>query len=330
MTDSSRIYSRVIATGSALPPRLVTNEELAQELAHKGIETSDEWIRSRTGIEQRYLAGPDLTNLELSRQAAQKALTDFGIDAQSIDLVVFATTTPDGVFPSMACRLAAALGIPSPAAFDVQAVCTGFICALSTADAMLRTGAYRRALVVGSEIFSRILDWQDRSTCVLFGDGAGAVILEAGDKPGILAHKMHSDGTKGTDVLALDARIDHGTIVGHPFITMEGRAVFKLAVSALHDSYMEVCRMAGVDPQSIALWVPHQANIRIIEMIGRKLGLPRDRWMISVNEHGNTSAASVPLALDEAVRNDRVKPHDLVVLQGVGGGMTWGSVLLEW
>lgn len=330
MTDSSRIYSRVIATGSALPPRLVTNEELAHELAQKGIETSDEWIRTRTGIEQRYLADPNLTNLELSRQAAQKALTDFGIAAESIDLVVFATTTPDGVFPAMACRLAAALHIDSPAAFDVQAVCTGFICALSVADSMLRTGAYKRALVVGSEIFSRVVDWHDRSTCVLFGDGAGALVLEAGAKPGILAHKMHSDGSKGNEVLSLNARIDHGQIIGHPFITMDGRAVFKLAVSALYDSYLEVCHMGSVAPQNIALWVPHQANIRIIEMVGRKLGLPRERWMISVHQHGNTSAASVPLSLDDAVRSNRIKSKDFLVLQGVGGGMTWGSVLLQW
>ena len=330
MTDSSRIYTRVIATGSALPSHVVTNEELSRELAQRGIETSDEWIRTRTGIEKRYLAEPGLTNLELARRASHQALTDAGIAPESIDLVVFATTTPDGVFPSMACRLAAALGLTTPAAFDVQAVCTGFVCALSVADSMIRTGAYKRALVVGSEVFSRVLDWQDRATCVLFGDGAGALVLEASETPGILAHKMHSDGTKGVDVLALDARIDSGKIVGHPYITMEGRAVFKIAVSAMHDSYMEVCEMAHVDPASVALWIPHQANIRIIEMIGRKIGLPRERWMITVNAHGNTSAASIPLAVDEAARAGRLHTGDLVVLQGVGGGMTWGRTLLQW
>ena len=323
-----RIFTHVTGTGSALPARAVSNAELAARLAARGVETSDEWIRARTGIEQRYLAEEGLTTLELARRASLAALA--GADPAGIDLIIVATTTPDGVFPSMACRLQRALGVAGCAAFDVQAVCAGFGYAMSVADGLIRTGGYRRALVVGAETLSRLIDWSDRSTCVLFGDGAGAVVLEACGAPGVLAHRMHADGGYGVETLAADARLQGGAVVGHPFITMNGREVFKLAVASLAASCEEVCAMAGLSPADVDVWVPHQANVRIIEMIARKLGIPAEKTVFTVHRHGNTSAASVPLALDEARRAGRIKPGDLVLLQGVGAGMAWGSVLLRW
>jgi 3-oxoacyl-[acyl-carrier-protein] synthase-3 len=323
-------YTRVIATGSALPEKAVSNDSLAAQLAVKGVQTSDEWISSRTGIRSRYLAEPGLTVLELARRASLKALESGGIDPSSIDLIIVATTTADCVFPSTACALQAALGIKGCAAFDVQAVCSGFVYGMSVADGLIRTGGYRRALVVGSEIFSRIVDWTDRTTCVLFGDGAGAIVLEASGEPGILSHRMHADGTFGHDTLSLAARIEQGAVVGHPFVRMNGRQVFRLAVESLADSASEVCAMAGIRPEDVDVWVPHQANVRIIEMIAKKLGFAAERTVITVDHHGNTSAASVPLALDEAVRSGRIRTGDTVLLQGVGAGMTWGSVLLKW
>ncbi|MBQ9240278.1 MAG: ketoacyl-ACP synthase III [Duodenibacillus sp.] len=331
MDDTKKnAYTRVIATGSALPEKAVSNDSLAAQLALKGVQTSDEWISSRTGIRSRYIAEPGLTVLELARRASLRALESGGIDPASIDLIIVATTTADCVFPSTACALQAALGIKGCAAFDVQAVCSGFVYGMSVTDGLIRTGGYRRALVVGSEIFSRIVDWTDRTTCVLFGDGAGAIVLEASAEPGILSHRMHADGTFGHDTLSLAARIEQGAIHGHPFVRMNGRQVFRLAVESLTDSALEVCAMAGIRPEDVDVWVPHQANVRIIEMIAKKLGFAADRTVITVDHHGNTSAASVPLALDEAVRSGRIGPGDTVLLQGVGAGMTWGSVLLKW
>lgn len=329
-TSSKRIYTRVLTTGSKLADREVTNDELAAELAQRGVQTNDEWIRTRTGICRRHIASDGQTTLSLALDAARDALQKGNVDPATIDLIIVATTTPDGVFPSMACRLQNALGIKGCAAFDVQAVCAGFVYAMSVADGLIRTGGYKRALVVGAEVLSRLLDWNDRSTCVLFGDGAGAVVIEASEREGILAHRMHADGSFGVQTLACDARIEQGAVQGHPFIQMNGRQVFKLAVSSLSESFLEVCRMAGVAPADVDVWVPHQANIRIIEMIGEKLGIAKEKTVETVQMHGNTSAASVPLALDWAVKNGRIKPGDTVMLQGVGAGMTWGSVLLKW
>lgn len=327
---SNRIYTRVLTTGSALAKRAVTNQELAEELAQRGIQTNDEWIRTRTGIECRHIASDEETTLSLALKATQDAFERGSIDPQTIDLIIVATTTPDGVFPSMACRLQNALGIKGCAAFDVQAVCAGFVYAMSVADGLIRTGGYKRALVVGAEVLSRLLDWNDRGTCVLFGDGAGAVVIEASKHEGILAHRMHADGSFGVDTLSCNARIEQGCVAGSPFIRMNGRQVFKLAVSSLSDSFVEVCAMAGIEPTDVDVWVPHQANIRIIEMIAEKLGIPKEKTVETVQMHGNTSAASVPLALDWAVKNGRIREGDTVMLQGVGAGMTWGSVLLKW
>lgn len=331
MTQSfNRVYTRVLSTGSKLAERAVTNDELARELAGRGVETNDEWIRTRTGIGCRHIAGQEETSLSLALAAAEDALARASIDPETIDLIIVATTTPDGVFPSMACRLQNALGIKGCAAFDVQAVCAGFVYAMSVADGLIRTGGYKRALVVGAEVLSRLLDWNDRTTCVLFGDGAGAVVIEASEREGILAHRMHADGSFGVETLACDARIEQGAVVGAPFIRMNGRQVFKLAVSSLSESFEEVCAMAGMTASDVDVWVPHQANIRIIEMIAEKLGIAKEKTVVTVNMHGNTSAASVPLALDWAVKNGRIREGDTVMLQGVGAGMTWGSVLLKW
>lgn len=331
MTQSfNRVYTRVLSTGSKLAERAVTNDELARELAGRGVETNDEWIRTRTGIGCRHIAGQGETSLSLALAAAEDALARASIDPETIDLIIVATTTPDGVFPSMACRLQNALGIKGCAAFDVQAVCAGFVYAMSVADGLIRTGGYKRALVVGAEVLSRLLDWNDRTTCVLFGDGAGAVVIEASEREGILAHRMHADGSFGVETLACDARIEQGAVVGAPFIRMNGRQVFKLAVSSLSESFEEVCAMAGMTAADVDVWVPHQANIRIIEMIAEKLGIAKEKTVVTVNMHGNTSAASVPLALDWAVKNGRIREGDTVMLQGVGAGMTWGSVLLKW
>lgn len=324
------LFSRILATGSALPARSVTNDELAAQLARDGIETSDEWIRTRTGIHSRYLAEEGLTTLELAHRAGTDALTRAGVTADTLDLIIVATTTPDMVFPSTACRLQALLGASRGAAMDVQAVCSGFVYALSVADGLIRTGGYRRALVVGAEILSRVVDWKDRSTCVLFGDGAGAVVLEASETPGILAHRMHADGAFGEATLSLPARFERNALVGTGYIHMNGQQVFKLAVSSLAASAREVCAMAGLTPQDVDVWVPHQANSRIIAMVGEKLGVPPEKTVMTVAHHGNTSAASVPLALDEAVKAGRIPSGGVVLLQGVGAGMTWGSVLLKW
>ena len=324
-----RRHARIIGTGSALPARVVSNDELARDLATRGIETSDEWIVARTGIRQRYIAPAGVTTAELGTTAARAALEMAGIDAAAIDLVVVATSTPDQIFPSAACLIQARLGITSGAAFDVQAVCSGFVYALVVAEAMLLAGSHRRALVIGTEVFSRILDWNDRSTCVLFGDGAGAVVLEASDEAGILASELRSDGSQA-GILCAAGRVSNGVVEGHPYLTMEGQAVFKLAVASLGASAINVLRAAHVSAEQLDWLIPHQANIRIMNAIARRLSVPDSKVVVTVDRHGNTSAASVPLALDAAVRDGRIQRGHSVLLQGVGGGFTWGSVLLRW
>ena len=317
-------YAKIVATGSYLPKRVVSNADL-----NTSIETSDEWIVSRTGIEARHVAADDELTSDLAMHAARAAMQAAAVGAADIDLIIVATTTPDMVFPSTACLLQQKLGIKQGAAFDVQAVCTGFIYALATANALLQNGQHRRALVVGAEVFSRILDWNDRRTCVLFGDGAGAVILEASDSPGILSAHLHADGSQG-GILRVSASLSSGKLTGHPFLEMDGQAVFKLAVKALHDVANEALDHNGLKGTDLDWFIPHQANLRIIQSMAKKLGVPSEKVVTTVHHHGNTSAASVPLALDTAVRDGRVKRGDTVMLEGVGGGMTWGAVLLRY
>lgn len=324
----TRLYSRIVGTGAALPARSVSNQELAATLAARGVETSDEWIVARTGIRQRYLAEPDLTTTQLAARAARAAMQMAGVPIDSVDLIVLATSTPDQVFPSTACLVQAELGMKGGAAFDVQAVCSGFVYALTVADALLRTGAHRRALVIGAETFSRILDWNDRTTCVLFGDGAGAVLLEASNEPGLLSARLHADGSQAK-ILCTAGRVDAGQVVGDPFLRMDGQAVFKLAVNVLDASAREVLDDAGLDVAALDWLIPHQANVRILSATAKKLGLPDSKVIVTVDLHGNTSAASVPLALDMAVRDGRVQRGQYLMLQGVGGGFTWGSALLR-
>jgi 3-oxoacyl-[acyl-carrier-protein] synthase-3 len=320
--------SRITGTGSALPGLPVSNTQLVADLAARGVETSDTWIVERTGIRQRYLAPPGQTTAALGSEAARFALQAAGVSADSIDLIVLATSTPDQIFPSTACLVQAELGIHGAAAFDLQAVCSGFVYGLTVADALLRTGAHRRALVIGAELFSRILDWNDRSTCVLFGDGAGAVVLEASDQPGLLAQRMHADGARAS-ILCTAGRVDQGQIRGDPFLRMDGPAVFKIAVEVLDSSAREVLTQAGLHIDQLDWLIPHQANSRILTATARRLGLALDRLIMTVDQHGNTSAASVPLALDWGVRGGMIRPGHSVLLQGVGGGLTWGSVLLR-
>ncbi|HTN50002.1 MAG TPA: beta-ketoacyl-ACP synthase III [Burkholderiaceae bacterium] len=324
-----RRHARVIATGSALPERVVTNEQLARELASRGIETSNEWIVARTGIRQRFIAEEGVGSAELGARAAVAALESAGIDASSIDLIVVATSTPDQIFPSVACLIQARLGLLGCAAFDVQAVCSGFVYALSVAESMVVSGKHRRALVIGTEVFSRILDWNDRTTCVLFGDGAGAIVLEAAEQPGLLASELRADGSQA-GILCAAGRVSQGGIEGHPFLTMDGQAVFRLAVTVLGASAIDVLAAGNVSTERLDWFIPHQANIRIMSAIARRLGLPESKVVVTVDMHGNTSAASVPLALDAAVRDGRIRSGHHVLLQGVGGGFTWGSILLKW
>jgi 3-oxoacyl-[acyl-carrier-protein] synthase III len=321
-------YSKIVGSGSALPERCVSNAELSAEMAQRGIETSDQWIVERTGIRQRYLAASDVTSSRLGLLAAQRALAMAGIDAKSIDLIICATSTPDYVFPSTACLIQAQLGCAGGAAFDVQAVCSGFVYALATADAYIKAGLASKALVIGAEVFSRILDWNDRGTCVLFGDGAGAVVLTGASKPGIIASRLHADGTQES-ILRTAGNVCGGTVVGHPFLTMDGQAVFKLAVRVLDDVGREVLADAGKTPADVDWLIPHQANVRILSATARKLGIAESKVVITVDRHANTSAASVPLAFDDAWRAGRIKSSQLVLMQGVGGGFTWGAVLVE-
>jgi 3-oxoacyl-[acyl-carrier-protein] synthase-3 len=321
-------YSRITGTGSFLPPKRVTNAELATQLAANGIETSDEWIVERTGIRARHFAEPDVGSSELGVQAARRALEAAGRQPSDIDLIIVATSTPDMVFPSTATILQNKLGIAGCPAFDVQAVCSGFVYALTVADAMIRTGTARCALVIGSEVFSRILDWTDRTTCVLFGDGAGAVVLEASDTPGLLASDLHADG-KHVEILCVPGGVSGGKVHGNPLLRMDGQAVFKLAVGVLDQAARAVLKKAERTEADIDWLIPHQANIRIMQGTARKLKLPADKLVVTVDQHGNTSAASIPLALDVAVRSGKVRQGDTVMLEGVGGGFTWGAVLLD-
>lgn len=323
-----RRYSRITGTGSYLPPRRVTNADLAAELAAKGVETSDEWIVERTGIRARHFAAPGVTSSDLGVEAARNALQAAGRQASEIDLIIVATSTPDMVFPSAACILQNKLGVAGCPAFDVQAVCSGFVYALTVADAMIQTGAASKALVIGAEVFSRILDFSDRTTCVLFGDGAGAVVLEASDTPGILASDLHADG-KHVGILCVPGNVSGGQVLGDAFLKMDGQAVFKLAVGVLEDAARAALAKAGKSDADIDWLIPHQANIRIMQSTAKKLKLPADKLVVTVDQHGNTSAASIPLALDSAVRAGRIKKGDTLMLEGVGGGFTWGAVLLE-
>lgn len=328
MSLPSNRFSRISGTGSYLPPRRVTNEALADELGGRGIETSDTWIVERTGIRARHFAAPEVTASDLALHAARHALEAAGRSAADVDLIIVATSTPDMVFPSTACLLQRKLGVAGCPAFDVQAVCSGFVYALTLADAMIKSGAHHCALVVGAEVFSRILDFNDRTTCVLFGDGAGAVILEASDQPGLLASELHADG-RHSDILCTPGTVSGGAVLGDPFLKMDGQAVFKLAVGVLEDVARSVLEKAGRSEADIDWLIPHQANIRIMQGTARKLKLAMDKVVVTVDEHGNTSAASIPLALDHAVRLGRIKRGDTVMLEGVGGGFTWGAVLLD-
>jgi 3-oxoacyl-[acyl-carrier-protein] synthase-3 len=316
------IYSRIAGTGSYLPERVMTNDEFAARL-----DTSDAWIRARTGIVRRHIAAASQASSDLALRASGPALEAAGVGAAEIDLIVVATSTPDYVFPSTACLLQAKLGVKGCAAFDVQAVCTGFVYALATADSFIRSGQYKRALVVGAEVFSRILDWNDRATCVLFGDGAGAVVLVAGAKPGVHASVLHADGSQ-VDMLSVPGNVCGGRILGSPYLQMNGQGVFKYAVKVLEESARETVAAAGLTMSDVDWLIPHQANVRILEATARKLGLPQEKLVVTVDHHGNTSAASVPLALDEFVRAGRIRPGQRLLLQGVGGGFTWGSSLV--
>jgi 3-oxoacyl-[acyl-carrier-protein] synthase III len=321
-------HSRITGTGSYLPPKRVTNAQLATQLAADGIETSDQWIVERTGISARHFAEPEVGSSDLAVAAARQALAAADVDAKSIDLILVATSTPDMVFPSTACLVQQKLGVHGCAAFDVQAVCSGFVYALTVADSMIRTGAANKALVIGAEVFSRILDFKDRTTCVLFGDGAGAVVLEASDTPGILASELHADG-RHVDILCVPGNVAGGQVLGDPLLKMDGQAVFKLAVGVLEQVARSVLAKAGRTDADIDWLIPHQANIRIMQGTAKKLKLPMDKLVVTVDEHGNTSAASIPLALDVAVRGGKIGRGDTVMLEGVGGGFTWGAVLLD-
>jgi len=327
MSPTAR-HSRITGTGSHLPPRRVGNAQMVEMLAGRGVETSDDWIVERTGIRARHFADDGVQASDLALVAARHALEAAGRRADEIDLIIVATSTPDMVFPSTACIVQAKLGAAGCQAFDLQAVCSGFVYALTVADAMIRSGAATRALVIGAEIFSRLLDFNDRTTCVLFGDGAGAVVLEASATPGILATDLHADG-RHVGILCVPGSVAHGRAVGDPLLKMDGQAVFKLAVGVLESAARRVLEKAGRTEADLDWLIPHQANIRIMHGTARKLKLPLERLVVTVDEHGNTSAASIPLALDDAVRRGRVRHGDTVMLEGVGGGFTWGAVLLD-
>jgi len=316
--------SRITGTGGYLPAKRLTNKDLESL-----VETSDDWIVSRTGIRERHIAADNEFTSDLALHASRKALEMAGRSPADVDLIVLATSTPDMVFPSSACLLQAKLGVKKGAAFDVQAVCSGFVYALSTADLYVRSGQHRCALVIGAEVFSRILDWKDRGTCVLFGDGAGAVVLEASDIPGILSSHLHADGSYAS-ILNTPGHVCGGAVQGDPTLKMDGGAVFRLAVRVLEESAHEALSANGMTVADLDAYIPHQANVRIVSHVAKKLGLPESKCIVTVDRHANTSAASIPLALDVAVRDGRIKKGSNVLLQGVGGGFTWGSVLLKY
>ncbi len=321
-------FARITGTGSSLPPNRLTNADMVDMLAQRGVETSDDWIVERTGIRARHFAADGVFASDLAAAACREAMTAASVLPADIDLIIVATSTPDMVFPSTAALLQHKLGMAGCPVFDVQAVCSGFIYALTVADALIRSGTASKALVVGAEVFSRILDFNDRTTCVLFGDGAGAVVLEASDVPGILATDIHADG-KHSGILCVPGHVSGGAILGDPLLKMDGQAVFKLAVGVLEDTARTVLAKAGKTAEDVDWLIPHQANIRIMQSTARKLKLPMDKVAVTVDQHGNTSAASIPLALDHVVRQGRVKKGDTLLLEGVGGGFTWGAVLLD-
>ena len=323
------IYSRISGTGSFLPPRKLSNADLVAELAVQGIESSDDWIVERTGIRARHFVDAGVGSSDLGLEAAQRAIQAAGCQPSDIDLIIVATSTPDMVFPSTAALLQSKLGIVGCPVFDVQAVCSGFIYAMTVADAMIKTGTAKRALVIGAEVFSRILDFKDRTTCVLFGDGAGAVVLEASSTPGILATDIHADG-KYSDILCVPGHVSGGSILGDPVLKMDGQAVFKLAVGVLEETALASLSKAGLKASDIDWLIPHQANIRIMQSTARKLKMSMDKVIVTVDQHGNTSAASIPLALDHGVRSGQITKGQTLMLEGVGGGFTWGSVLLKY
>lgn len=329
MSSSPPRFSRITGTGSYLPPRRLSNAELARDLAARGVETSDAWIVERTGIRARHFADDGVVCSDLALPAARAALAAAGRQPNEVDLIVLATSTPDMIFPSTAAILQAKLGIDNGSpVFDLQAVCSGFIYALTVADALIRTGSAKTALVIGSEVFSRILDFDDRTTCVLFGDGAGAVVLEGSNEPGILASELHADG-RHVGLLCTPGTVAGGKVIGDPTLKMDGQAVFKLAVGVLEDVARSVLAKAGKTAADIDFLIPHQANIRIMQGTARKLKLPADKLIATVDEHGNTSAASIPLALDVAVRQGQIRRGHKLMLEGVGGGFTWGAALVE-
>ena len=326
------IYARVAGTGSYLPELRLSNQDLVERLAKNGLETSDEWITTRSGISARHFAAENELTSDLAVKAAQAALSSAGLSSSDLDLIILATSTPDhlGGFPSTACVVQDKLGAHTAcAAFDIQAVCAGFTYALATADAFIRCGTYKKVLVIGAETFSRILDFQDRGTCVLFGDGAGAVVLEASKEAGILSTALHADGSQ-RDILCVPGRAGNGEVHGSPFMTMDGQAVFKLAVKVLEQVAHEALEKANLKPEQIDWLVPHQANIRIMEGTAKKMGMSMDKVIVTVHEHGNTSAASIPLALDSGVRSGQIKRGQYLLLEGVGGGFAWGAVALKY
>ena len=318
------VFTKIVSTGSYLPKKILTNDDLS-----KIVDTSDEWIRTRSGIRARHIAADGEETSDLALVSAQRALAAAGIAALDIDLLVVATTTPDVIFPSTACIVQDKLGAKNAVAFDIQAVCSGFVYALSIVDKMVATGAYKNALVIGAEIYSRILNWNDRTTCVLFGDGAGAVVLTQSQAPGILATKLYSDGSRRA-ILNVPGHVRNGVVHGDPHVHMDGPAVFKMAVNVMADVCNETLAMANMTAADIDWLVPHQANTRIIDATGKKLGVAPEKTIVTVQGQGNTSAASIPLALDTAVRDGRIKAGDLVQTVGVGGGFTWGSALIRW
>ena len=318
------IYSRITGTGSYLPAKVLTNKDLESL-----VDTTDEWIFGRTGIRERHIADDSEFTSDLALHACRSALAAAGRSPEDVDLIVLATSTPDMVFPSSACLLQAKLGVKKGAAFDVQAVCSGFVYALGTADLFIRSGAHKCALVIGAEVFSRILDWKDRGTCVLFGDGAGAVVLEASDAPGILSSELHADGSYAS-ILNVPGQVCRGAVQGDPTLKMDGGAVFRLAVRVLEESARSILAKHGMGVPDLDIYIPHQANVRIVSHVAKKLGLPESKCIVTVDRHANTSAASIPLALDVGVRDGRVRNGQVVLLQGVGGGFTWGSVLLKY